>query len=161
MNKKDTLNSLKDINAIKENTIPGLQIDVNEMKEKMPVLETNVNEIKNNKIPKLETDVNEMKNNTAPELETITTVDGTATLTANKYQEVTLVDGDTIALPTVTKFTEIHLFFDSTSTMNITFPAGIAWQNGVEPAIEADKHYEVIFTYRNSLWLGGYIEYIG
>ena len=96
-----------------------------------------------------------------PELETITVTDNIATLTTNKYQEVELANGNEIVLPTVTKFTEIHLFFDANSAMNITFPAGIAWQNGVEPIIEASKHYEIIFTYRNNLWLGGYIEYIG
>lgn len=107
------------------------------------------------------TDVNEIKGYTKPELETITVANSTATLTTNKYQEVTLANGNTIVLPTVTKFTEIHLFFDATSAMNITFPADIAWQNGTEPVIEASKHYELIFTYRNGLWLGGYIEYIG
>ena len=96
-----------------------------------------------------------------PNLETITTASATATLSTNKYQEVTLVNGDTIVLPTVTKFTEIHLFFDTTSAINITFPEGIAWQNGAEPVIGENRHYELIFTYRNGLWLGGYIEYIG
>ena len=96
-----------------------------------------------------------------PELETITTANATATLSTNKYQEVTLVNDDTIVLPTVTKFTEIHLFFDTTSAINITFPEGIAWQNGAEPVIGENRHYELIFTYRNGLWLGGYIEYIG
>lgn len=162
MDKKKILNLPTDVNEIKNTKIPGLETDVNELKNtKIPELETNVNEMKNTKIPKLETDVNEMKNNTAPELQTISVVDGTATLTANKYQEVTLADGNSIVLPTVTKFTEIHLFFDTTSAMNITFPAGIAWQNGTVPVIEASKHYELIFTYRNNLWLGGYIEYIG
>ena len=96
-----------------------------------------------------------------PELETITTANATATLSTNKYQEVTLVNDDTIVLPTVTKFTEIHLFFDTTSAINVTFPEGIAWQNGAEPVIGENRHYELIFTYRNNLWLGGYIEYIG
>lgn len=96
-----------------------------------------------------------------PGLETITVTDATATLSTNKYQEVALANDNTIVLPTVTKFTEIHLFFDTTVAINITFPAGIAWQNGKEPVIGENRHYELIFTYRNGLWLGGYIEYIG
>ena len=113
------------------------------------------------KILSLQTDVSEIKNNIMPDLETITVANSIATLSTNKYQEVALVNGNTIVLPTVTKFTEIHLFFDTTSAINITFPEGIAWQNGVEPVIEENKHYELIFTYRNGLWLGGYITYIG
>lgn len=113
------------------------------------------------KILSLQTDVSEIKNNINPDLETITVADSIATLSTNKYQEVALANDNTIVLPTVTKFTEIHLFFDTTAAINVTFPAGIAWQNGVEPVIEASKHYELIFTYRNNLWLGGYIEYIG
>lgn len=113
------------------------------------------------KILSLPTEVDEIKKYTNPDLETITVTDATATLSTNKYQEVELANDNTIVLPTVTKFTEIHLFFDTTAAINVTFPAGIAWQNGVEPVIEASKHYELIFTYRNGLWLGGYIEYIG
>lgn len=113
------------------------------------------------KILSLQTDVSEIKNNINPDLETITVADSIATLSTNKYQEVALANGNTIVLPTVTKFTEIHLFFDTTVAINVTFPEGIAWQNGAEPVIGENRHYELIFTYRNNLWLGGYIEYIG
>ena len=95
------------------------------------------------------------------ELETIHAVNNTVILTTSRYQEVTLANENTIVLPTVTKFTEIHLFFDTTAAINVTFPEGIAWQNGKEPVIGENRHYELIFTYRNGLWLGGYIEYIG
>lgn len=81
-------------------------------------------------------------------------VNGELHLTTNRYQVVTMEDNTTIVLPTVESFTEIHLFFDTTSALTLIFPE-IKWQN--QPSIEANCSYEFIFTYVNNAWLGGYI----
>lgn len=80
----------------------------------------------------------------------------TLTLTTDKYQRVPMVTGTTIVLPTVTSFTEIHLFFDTTSDLTLSFPS-CKWQ--VQPTIAANKSYELIFTYNGLNWLGGCISY--
>ena len=84
--------------------------------------------------------------------------DTTLALTANKYQTATVADGTEITLPTVTSFTEIHLFFSTTTDLTLTLPA-CKWQNGNTPTILANKTYEFIFTYTTE-WLGGVIEYV-
>lgn len=87
-----------------------------------------------------------------------TNISGTTlALTANKYQTATVVDGTEITLPTVTSFTEIHLFFSTTTDLTLTLPA-CKWQNGNTPTILANKTYEFIFTYTTE-WLGGVIVY--
>lgn len=87
-----------------------------------------------------------------------TNISGTTlALTVNKYQTATVVDGTEITLPTVTTFTEIHLFFSTTTDLTLTLPA-CKWQNGNTPTIAANKTYEFIFTYATE-WLGGVIVY--
>lgn len=81
----------------------------------------------------------------------------TLSLTNDKYQTATIVNGTEIVLPKVTSFTEIHLFVSITSDMTITLPA-CKWQNGYTPTMSANKTYEFIFTYATE-WLGGVIEY--
>lgn len=81
----------------------------------------------------------------------------TLTLTKDKYQTATVVDGTEITLPAVTSFTEIHLFFSTTTDLTLTLPA-CKWQNGNTPTILANKTYEFIFTYTTE-WLGGVIVY--
>ena len=83
--------------------------------------------------------------------------DTTLALTVNKYQTATVADGTEITLPTVTTFTEIHLFFSTTTDLTLTLPA-CKWQNGNIPTISANKTYEFIFTYVTE-WLGGVIQY--
>lgn len=83
--------------------------------------------------------------------------DTTLALTVNKYQTATVADGTEITLPTVTTFTEIHLFFSTTTDLTLTLPA-CKWQNGNTPTILANKTYEFIFTYTTE-WLGGVIVY--
>ena len=83
--------------------------------------------------------------------------DTTLALTVNKYQTATVADGTEITLPTVTTFTEIHLFFSTTTDLTLTLPA-CKWQNGNTPTIAANKTYEFIFTYATE-WLGGVIVY--
>lgn len=87
-----------------------------------------------------------------------TNISGTTlALTASKYQTATVVDGTEITLPAVTSFTEIHLFFSTTTDLTLTLPA-CKWQNGNTPTISANKIYEFIFTYVTE-WLGGVIVY--
>lgn len=87
-----------------------------------------------------------------------TNISGTTlSLTKNKYQTATVVDGTEITLPTVTAFTEIHLFFSTTTDLTLILPS-CKWQNGNTPTISANKTYEFIFTYVTE-WLGGVIEY--
>ena len=82
--------------------------------------------------------------------------DGLLNITQDKYQYADIVDNTRIMLPRVTDFTEIHLFFITTSALTLTFP-NIKWQT--IPNIEANKTYEFIFTYMNNTWLGGYLKY--
>ena len=87
-----------------------------------------------------------------------TNISGTTlSLTTDKYQTATVVDGTEITLPTVTSFTEIHLFFGTTTDLTLILPA-CKWQNGNMPAIAANKTYEFIFTHTTE-WLGGAIQY--
>lgn len=88
-----------------------------------------------------------------------TNISGTTlSLTTDKYQTTTIADGTEITLPIVTSFTEIHLFFNTTTDLTLTLPA-CKWQNGSIPTISANKTYEFIFTYTTE-WLGGVIEYV-
>ncbi|WP_289147255.1 collagen-like protein [uncultured Megamonas sp.] len=90
------------------------------------------------------------------ELVTTSIIDSTLTLTTDKYQTTTMEDNTNIVLPTVDTFTEIHLFFDTTSALTLIFPS-VKWQT--QPTIEANSSYEFIFTYVNDTWLGGCIVY--
>ena len=81
----------------------------------------------------------------------------TLALTTDKYQTTTVADGTEITLPTVTTFTEIHLFFSTTTDLTLILPS-CKWQNGNTPTISANKTYEFIFTYTTE-WLGGVIQY--
>ena len=76
-------------------------------------------------------------------------------LGSEKYQKCIMEDLTQINLPTVTSFTEIHLFFSTTEALTLIFPS-CKWQQ--QPSIEANKTYEFIFTYVNG-WIGGYIVY--
>ena len=76
-------------------------------------------------------------------------------LGTEKYQKCTMQDLTKINLPTVTSFTEIHLFFNTTEALTLVLPS-CKWQN--QPSIEANKTYEFIFTYVDE-WLGGCIVY--
>ena len=82
----------------------------------------------------------------------------TLTLTSDKLQYTTMQSGTTIKLPSVASYTEIHLFFEATSDLTLTFPS-VKWQK--TPAITNGKIYEFVFTFVNNTieWLGGFIEY--
>ena len=76
-------------------------------------------------------------------------------LSTDKRQKIEMVDGAEIVLPTVTDFTEIHLYFSTLSDLTLIFPAGKYQKT---PEIKANKTYEFIFTYIGE-WLIGYVEY--
>ena len=83
-------------------------------------------------------------------------VDGILTLTDDKYQKTTMVDGTEIVLPDVTGFTEIHLYFSTEEDMNLTFPS-CKWR--VDPNIEAGSSYEIVAVYNTMEWLLNCISY--
>lgn len=78
------------------------------------------------------------------------------TLTKDKYQLANITQNTTITLPTVSKFTQIHLFFTLNADLTISIPS-IRWQK--MPTFEKYVTYELIFTYLEDTWLGGYIAY--
>ena len=81
------------------------------------------------------------------------------TLTTDKYQYVSITSNTTINLPSVSSFTEIHLFFDWPSGVSITMPSNVKWQEGV--MYGPGYTHEFVFTYINSTigWLGGCVVY--
>lgn len=83
----------------------------------------------------------------------------TLTLNRNKYQSASITNDTTIILPTTTEFTEIHLYFSTTTDLTITIPVGVKWQT--QPSFLANKTYEIIFTYIDPTigWLGNVIQY--
>lgn len=89
------------------------------------------------------------------ELVEISIENGILNLTSNKYQTTQMKNNTEIVLPTVDKYTEIHLFFNTTEELTLTLPS-VKWQT--EPTLEANKTYEFIFTYANE-WLGGMVVY--
>jgi len=90
-----------------------------------------------------------------PTLNIINVNDSVINLTTDKYQKVEITDGTEIVLPTVTDFTEIHLYFSTLADLTLIFPPG-KYQK--QPEINANRTYEFIFTYIGE-WLIGYIEY--
>lgn len=81
----------------------------------------------------------------------------TLQLTKDKYQYSVLSSGNGISLPSVSSFSEIHLFFKTTSEITLVLPS-VRWQT--QPTIQANKTYEFIFTYVQDEWLGGVVEYV-
>ena len=81
-------------------------------------------------------------------------------MTTDKYQTTSMANKTTIKLPSVTNYTEIHLFFTTGNTkITITMPSGKYQKT---PSINTKTTYEFIFTYVNEKigWLIGYIEYV-
>ena len=83
-------------------------------------------------------------------------VNGVLQLTTDKYQKTNMLDGTQILFPSVTKFTEIHLYFSAGVNMNLEFP-DCKWR--VEPNIEEGNSYEIIATYNTIEWLVNVIVY--
>ena len=100
------------------------------------------------------------KSHTHTNLTTKTVSSGTLTLGTELYQYAAITSNNTIInLPSVSSFTEIHLFFDWPSGVSITMPSNVKWQEGV---MYGPGHtHEFVFTYVNSDigWLGGCVVY--
>ena len=97
-----------------------------------------------------------VNNKIIPNLVGNTVTNKTLTLTVDKYQYAVLSNGDSIALPSVSSFTEIHLFFKASADLTLTFPS-VRWQS--IPSITSGHTYEIIFTYVVDEWLAGVICY--
>ena len=97
-----------------------------------------------------------VNNKIIPNLVGNTVTNKTLTLTVDKYQYAVLSNGDSIELPTVSSFTEIHLFFKASADLTLTFPS-VRWQS--IPSITSGHTYEIIFTYVVDEWLAGVICY--
>ena len=91
------------------------------------------------------------------EIKVTPVIDSTLNLTTDKHQLTHMENNTEIVLPTVDKYTEIHLFFSTTEELTLTLP-NVKWQT--EPTLDANKTYEFIFTYANE-WLGGTVVYSG
>ena len=76
---------------------------------------------------------------------------GTLTLTKDKYQSATLATGNTIALPSVSNFTEINLFVKDCSIANINLPDNCKWR--VDPNLSAGTSFMFTFIYTGQEWL--------
>ena len=84
--------------------------------------------------------------------------EGKLQLTTSYNQYVAdLRTGTEILLPNVNDYIEIHLYFNPTSDVTLTFPP-IKWQS--ELSITANKSYEIILTHIGSIWLAGTIVYV-
>lgn len=81
----------------------------------------------------------------------------TVTLKTTPHQTINVSEGTKIKLPTVTDFTEIHLFIKPTANVNITLPT-CKWQEEKLTSLTTNKMYEFIFTYAVE-WLGKVIVY--
>lgn len=79
-----------------------------------------------------------------------TVSNGTLTLTTDRYQKATLANGNTIALPTVSNFTEINLFVKGALT-NINLPENCKWR--VDHNLSAGTSYMFTFIYTTVEWL--------
>lgn len=76
---------------------------------------------------------------------------GTLTLTKDKYQSATLATGNTIALPSVTDFTEINLFVKDCNISNVNLPDNCKWR--VDPNLSAGTSFVFTFIYTGQEWL--------
>ena len=117
----------------------------------------NVNSTIDEKEQALKARIEELEAALNPELVTIEVVEGKLELTRDKYQTVNnLVDGTELIFPSVTSITELHLYFDAETNMNLVFP-DCKWR--VEPNIEECKSYEVIAFYNTIQWLVTVVSY--
>jgi hypothetical protein len=74
----------------------------------------------------------------------------TLTLTKDRYQKASLASGNTIALPSVSDFTEINLFVQGSLT-NINLPNNCKWR--VDHNLSAGTSYMFTFIYTTVEWL--------
>lgn len=92
-----------------------------------------------------------------PSLVTQTISNNTLTLSSDRYQYVdSMTNNVIINLPSVSDFTEIHLFFLANADLTLILPNALYQKL---PEITSGCMYEFIFTYVGNHWLGGFIEY--
>ena len=76
----------------------------------------------------------------------------TLTLSTDRYQKASLASGDTIALPSVSAYTEIELFVKDCSLTNINLPNNCKWR--VDHNLSAGTSFIIRFVYTTQEWLG-------
>ena len=76
---------------------------------------------------------------------TVTPSGNKLTLTTDRIQYTAIGTGTEIVFPNVAVYTEIHLFFDSTTNMSLVLPDTCRWR--LDSNIEAGKSYELIAKY--------------
>lgn len=94
---------------------------------------------------------------TGEEVIQVDIVDGYLNLTTDKYQKTNMITGTELVFPEVTKFTEIHLYFDAENDMDLILPSNC--KSRVSPNIESGNSYEIIATYNTIRWLVNIIVY--
>lgn len=100
----------------------------------------------------------ELMSEVIPVVKTTNNVNNSLTLTTDKLQYTTLSIPVEIILPTVTTYTEIHLFFSGSEGAELN-TTNVKWESQL--TIENNKSYEVVFTYVNDVigWLAKSIIY--
>jgi hypothetical protein len=76
---------------------------------------------------------------------------GTLTLSTDRYQYATLSNGNTIALPSVSNFTEINLFVKDCNLSTIKLPNNCKWR--VDPNLDSGTSFMFKFIYTTQEWL--------
>ena len=103
------------------------------------------------------TNIHTTKINSKETVVQVDIVNGVLTLTDDKYQKTNMVTGTQIEFPEVIGFTEIHLYFDAETDMDLAFPDNCRWR--VDSNIEQGKSYEIVATYNTIHWLVNIIVY--
>lgn len=80
-----------------------------------------------------------------------TVSNGTLTLSTDRYQYATLANGNTIALPSVSNFTEINLFVKDCDISTINLPDNCKWR--VDPNLDSGTSFMFKFIYTTQEWL--------
>lgn len=80
-----------------------------------------------------------------------TVSNGTLTLSTDRYQYATLANGNTIALPSVSDFTEINLFVKDCNISTIKLPDNCKWR--VDPNLDSGTSFMFRFIYTTQEWL--------
>ena len=80
-----------------------------------------------------------------------TVSNGTLTLSTDRYQYATLANGNTIALPSVSNFTEINLFVKDCNISTINLPDNCKWR--VDPNLDSGTSFMFKFIYTTQEWL--------
>ena len=80
-----------------------------------------------------------------------TVSNGTLTLSTDRYQYAKLANGNTIALPSVSNFTEINLFVKDCNISTIKLPDKCKWR--VDPNLNSGTSFMFKFIYTTQEWL--------